>query len=91
MLKPWTFDNKQLASELFFCLLKHPTCGFATAVRSINADVNAIGYFSPAINPCHPLRSFETPDQARSAFTGLVAGFTATDWTIIHHGPPNFG
>lgn len=91
MLKPWTWNNKRLAKELHFCLLRHPNSGFATAVRSITAEVNAIGYFSPAINPCHALRSFETPDQARQAFNEVVSGFLTANWTIIHYGPPNFG
>ena len=64
---------------------------FGQLVLHIDQVRNATACFVPRTNPPQVLRSYESPDQARAAFSDIVQIFKNHGWTAIHDGPPNFG
>jgi hypothetical protein len=64
---------------------------FGNLVLCIDSVRNATATFVPKSAPCQTLRSFETPDVARTHFESIINIFKDSGWTILHDGRPNFG
>jgi hypothetical protein len=64
---------------------------FGNLVLHIDCVRCATACFVPRTDPPQVLRSYESPDQARSAFADIVQIFKNHGWTTIHDGRPNFG